>query len=133
MPTTAVHFAVKAWDEKPNNEAPGELKLRRCHNAYTYSGDLDAQSVCEYLMVDREDGTGHLVGHERITGRLAGRAGSFILEHHGTFDNTSVTARVVILPDTGTGVLRGLRGDGSLALGGHAEQYPLSLNYNFSD
>lgn len=59
--------------------------------------------------------------------------GSFILEHHGTFDNTSVTARVVILPDTGTGELRGLRGDGSLALGGHAEQYPLSLNYNFSD
>lgn len=133
MPTTTVHFAVKAWDEKPYNEAPGELKLTRCHNAYTYTGDLEGESVCEYLMVYREDGTGHFVGHERIVGRLAGRAGSFILEHQGTFDKTSVTARVVILPDTGTGALRGLRGDGSLALGGHAEHYPLSLDYTFAD
>ncbi len=133
MPTTTVHFAVTAWDEKPYNKTPNERKQTRCHSAYTYSGDLEGQSICEYLMVYREDGTGHFVGHERIVGRLAGRSGSFVLEHTGTFDKTSVSARVVILPEAGTGELRGLRGDGTLVLGGHAERYPLSLNYTFAD
>ncbi len=133
MPTTTVHFTVKGWDEKPYNEAQGELKMTRSHNAYTYAGDLTGESVCEYLMTYREDGTGSFVGQERIVGRLGGRAGSFVLEHRGTFDKTRVTASVVILPDTGTGELRGLRGEGTLDLGGHAERYPLSLTYSFAE
>lgn len=133
MPTTTVHFAVRGWDEKPYNEAPGELKMTRSHNAYTYEGDLTGESVCEYLMTYREDGTGSFVGQERIVGRLGGRSGSFVLEHRGTFDKLSVTSTFVILPDTGTGELSGLSGEGSLSLGGHAERYPLSLTYTFAD
>ncbi len=131
MPTTTVHFAVKAWDEKPYNEAPGELKLTHSHNTYVYEGDLEGESVCVYLMTYREDGTGSFVGQERIVGRLGGRSGSFVLEHRGTFDKTSVTDAFMILPDTGTGELRGLCGEGSLALGGHAERYPMLLTYAF--
>lgn len=133
MPTTTVYFAVKAWDEKPYNEAPGELKLTRSHNVYSYTGDLEGESQLEFLMVYREDGTGSFVGQERVVGRLAGRQGSFILEHQGTFDKTTVTSTCVILPGTGRGDLRGLSGQGTLRLAGHAERYPLELTYTFSE
>ena len=36
-----VTFSLKAWDEKPYNELPGELKMTRSSVAYTYQGDIE--------------------------------------------------------------------------------------------
>ena len=126
-----VFFTLKTWDEKPYNELPGELKMTRSSVAYTYSGDIEGEGTLDYLMVYRPDGSGSFVGLERIIGRVAGRAGSFVIQHTGTFDKTDVDSTFFVVPDTATGDLIGLRGDGVIRLSGHAERYPMQFNCHF--
>jgi hypothetical protein len=126
-----VFFALKTWDEKPYNELPGELKMTRSSVAYTYQGDIEGGSTLDYLMVYRHDESGSFVGLERIIGRVAGRTGSFVIQHTGTFDKTNVHGTFFVVPHSGTGELTGLRGEGEMNLSGHAERYPMNFNYSF--
>ncbi len=126
-----VSFALKAWDEKPYNEVPGELKMTRSSVAYTYQGDIEGESTLDYLMVYRPDESGSFVGLERIIGRVVGRKGSFVIQHTGTFNKTEVASTFFVVPNSGTGELATLRGDGEVALSGHAESYPMKFCYTF--
>ena len=124
-----VSFALKAWDEKPYNELPGELKMTRSSVAYTYQGDIEGESTLDYLMVYRPDESGSFVGLERIIGRVAGRAGSFVIQHTGTFNKTEVDSTFFVVPNSGTGELVDLRGEGEIKLAGHAERYPMVFRF----
>ncbi len=126
-----VSFALKSWDEKPYNEVPGELKLTRSSVAYSYQGEIEGESTLDYLMVYREDGSGNFVGLERIIGRVSGRSGSFVLQHSGTFTKQGVQGAVFVVPQSGTGALVSLRGEGKIDLSGHAERYPMTFDYHF--
>ena len=126
-----VTFSLKAWDEKPYNELPGELKMTRSSVAYAYYGDIEGDSTLDYLMVYCEDGSGSFVGLERIIGRVAGRAGSFVLQHTGTFNKTDVDGTFFVVPHSGAGELTNLCGEGKISLSGHAERYPMIFDYNF--
>jgi hypothetical protein len=126
-----VSFALKTWDEKPYNELPGELKMTRSSVAYVYQGDIEGESTLDYLMVYREDGSGSFVGLERVIGRVAGRAGSFVLQHTGTFNKSDVIGTCFVVPQSGTGELANLRGEGEISLSGHAELYPMKFSYHF--
>ena len=124
-----VFFALKAWEEKPYNEVEGELKMTRTSVSYTYQGDIEGDSTLDYLMVYRPDESGSFVGLERIIGRVAGRAGSFVIQHTGTFDKTTVHGTFFVVPNSGTGELINLRGDGEMNLAGHAERYPMIFRF----
>ena len=128
---TNVTFSLKTWDEKPYNELPDELKMTRSSVAYTYSGDIEGESTLDYLMVYRADGSGSFVGLERIIGSVGGRAGSFVLQHSGTFNQSDVDSTFFVVPRSGTGELADLRGEGSINLSGHAEYYPMVFEYRF--
>jgi hypothetical protein len=65
---------------------------------------------------------------ERVDGRIDGRAGSFVLQRSGIFEGGQAKESYSVVPGSGTGELRGLRGDGSSSLG-HREEYPFILNY----
>jgi hypothetical protein len=125
-----VSFAMKSWEEKPYNELPGELKMTRTSVAYTYHGDIEGESTLDYLMVYRADNSGSFVGLERVIGRVGGRSGSFVLQHTGTFDKTDVNGTFLVVPQSGTGELVNLRGEGSINLSGHAELYPMNFTYH---
>ncbi len=71
-----------------------------------------------------------LVGLERVVGRLGNRWGSFVLEHSGTFEGGVAEASWSVVPGSGTGELRGLRGEGGFA-SAHAQHYPITLDYDF--
>lgn len=126
-----VSFALKAWDEKPYNELPNELKMTRSSVAYTYQGDIEGESTLDYLMVYRPDESGSFVGLERIIGRVAGRAGSFVIQHTGTFNKSDVTGTCFVVPNSGQGELANLRGEGEISLAGHAEHYLMKFSYHF--
>ena len=126
-----VFFALKTWDEKPYNEVEGELKMTRTSVSYTYQGDIEGDSTLDYLMVYRPDESGSFVGLERIIGRVAGRAGSFVIQHTGTFNKTDVAGTFFVVPNSGTGELATLRGEGEIVLSGHAESYPMKFCYTF--
>ena len=126
----AATFQIKTWDEKPYDEIAGGTKLTRATVTRSFHGDIEGEGSVEYLMFYRQDGTANFVGLERIVGRLADRAGSFVLEHTGAYTGGVSRIAVTVVPGSGTGDLRGLKGKGSSAPG-HETDYSLTLDYNF--
>ena len=96
-----------------------------------YTGDLEGESRADLLLIDHAESDGVLIGFERITGTLGGRTGNFMLEFRNTFDTTGATSAYHGVPGSGTGELRGLRGEGVIRA---ADERPLpfTLDYDFA-
>ena len=123
-------FQITSWDEKPYDEPLGELKLSRAKVTQTYSGAIEGEGTIEYLMLYREDGSACFVGFERVTGRIAGRAGSMVLQHSGTYAEGAAKSTWFVVAGSGTEALSSLRGKGSyIALHGGANSF--SFDYDF--
>ena len=121
-------FAIKRWDEKSYSEGPDLPKLTRASVTKTFTGDLEGEAQVEYLMMYRSDGSASFVGLERFVGRIAGKNGTFVLQRTGVFESGQAKESYSVIPGSATGDLRGLRGDGSSAVG-HGTEYPFVLNY----
>jgi hypothetical protein len=124
----SARFAIKSWDEKPYSEGPDLPRLTRAAVTRTFTGDLEGEGQVEYLMMYRSDGSAAFVGLERIVGHLAGKAGSFVLQRTGVFEDGLAKESYAVIPGSGTGELRSLSGDGTSAVG-HGTEHPLTLNY----
>jgi hypothetical protein len=121
-------FAIKSWDEKPYSEGQGLPKMTRAAVAKTFTGDIEGEGHVEYLMMYRSDGSATFVGFERVVGNLAGRAGSFVLQRAGAFEDGVAKESYSVVFGSGTGELQGLRGEGTTAVG-HGMEHPFTLNY----
>jgi len=122
-------FTIKNWDEKPYDEQDGLQKMTRASVTNEYKGDIDGTGTLEYLMVYAEDGSATYVGLERIIGRLGDRSGSFVLQNSGGFENGVAHVKWQVVPGSGMGELRGLRGEGGYDAG-HEEPHPVTLDYS---
>src|SRR3974390_1440093 len=68
-----------------------------------FHGDLEASSQGQMMSaMTGVKGSAGYVALERVTGTLAGRKGSFVLQHSGTMDRGTPTLSVSIVPDSGT-------------------------------
>ena len=123
-------FTITSWDEKPYSEGEGLPKLTRAAVTKTFTGDIEGESHVEYLMAYKGDGSASFVGLERIVGHVAGKAGSFVLQRTGVFEDGTAKESYVVIPGSGTGELQSLRGEGTSAVG-HGMEHPLALNYEF--
>ena len=126
--TANARFSIKSWDEKPYSEGKDLPKMTRASVDKTFTGDIDGDGHVEYVMMYRSDGTAAFVGLERITGRIAGWNGSFVLQRTGVFEDGQAKESYAVVTDSGTGELRSLRGEGTSSLG-HAADYLFALNY----
>jgi hypothetical protein len=86
--------------------------LVRIHVQERFSGDIQGDGVVEFLQAARGDGSANFVGIERVTGRVAGRQGTFLLQDAGTVEGNIVSGEWFVVPGSGTGELAGLRGTG---------------------
>jgi hypothetical protein len=129
--TASARFAIKSWEEKPYSEAPDEPKLTRASVTKTLTGDIEGTGQVEYLMMYRTDGTAAFVGLERVTAKLEGRSGSFVLERSGVFEGGLAKESYSVVPGSATGELRGLTGHGSTAVG-HGMEHPFELAYELA-
>lgn len=112
--TVTATFEVKGWDESPVDEGEGLGKITRASVKKEFSGDIDGTGTLEYLMAYADDGSATFVGLERVRGSLAGRSGTFVLEHRGRFEEGAAKGPIVIAPGSGTDELSGLAGSGEL-------------------
>ena len=128
--TAKATFKIKSWDEQPYDETDDAPKLTRASVTKSFKGDIEGESSLEYLMVHRDDGSASFVGLERVVGRVGDRSGSFVLQHSGTFEGGTAKSTASVVPGSGTGDLRGLRGETQFAAA-HEEQYPITLDYDF--
>lgn len=128
--TANARFAITRWDEKPYSEGPGLPKMTRATVTKSFTGDIEGEGQVEYLMMYRSDGTATYVGLERITARLGGRSGSFVLQRTGVFEAGLAKESFVVVTGSATGELAGLTGEGSSSVG-HAADFPFVLAYEF--
>lgn len=128
--TAKARFAITGWEEKPYSEGPDLPKLTRASVAKTLTGDIEGEGKVEYLMMYRGDGSAMFVGLERIVGRIAGKAGTFVLQRAGTFANGVAQESYTVVAGSATDDLRGLTGEGHTAVG-HGMEHPFELAYEF--
>jgi hypothetical protein len=111
-------FEVESWDESPILETGnGTPKVTRALVTKSFAGDIAGEGNVEWLMGYQDDGTATFVGLERVVGRIGERAGSFVLQHTGTFDGSVAKGTIVVVPGSGTEDLRHLKGEGSFEAG----------------
>ncbi|HEV8599717.1 MAG TPA: DUF3224 domain-containing protein [Gemmatimonadales bacterium] len=76
-----------------------------------FHGDLEGTSKGEMLTAGTvASGSAGYVAIERVTGRLHGKNGTFVLQHSGTMTRGASQLIITVVPDSGTGELVGLAG-----------------------
>ncbi|MBV1854790.1 DUF3224 domain-containing protein [Catellatospora tritici] len=90
----------------------GDPAIGRMRVSKEISGDLQATGTAQMLSVGSTvpDSAGY-VAIDQISGTLHGRQGTFTLQHNGLMTRGDGTLSVVVVPDSGTGELTGLRGE----------------------
>jgi hypothetical protein len=95
-----------------------------------FLGDLEATSKGEMLSAGTAvNGSAGYVAIERVSGRLAGKSGSFVLQHTGTMNRGTPQLSVIVVPDSGTDQLVGLSGTMTLktADGKHLYEFEYTI------
>ena len=91
--------------------ADGGIVLGRVAFSKRFHGALDATSIVQMLSAGTAvKGSAGYVAIELVTGRLDGRAGSFVLQHSGSMARGQTSLVVLVVPDSATGELAGLSG-----------------------
>jgi len=95
-----------------------------------FQGDLDGTSRGEMLtaMIPATQAAAY-VAIERVNARLAGRRGTFVLQHTGTSGAAGQKLVVTVVPGSGTGQLAGIVG--TMTLEGRGGNHTYTLDYGF--
>ncbi|MFN2519423.1 MAG: DUF3224 domain-containing protein [Candidatus Limnocylindria bacterium] len=120
-------FDITGWDDQPYDEQDG-VKLSRTRVTKIFHGGIEGESTAELLMAFGHDGSAAYVGFERISGRIDGRPGSFVLHHNATASAGTQSADWTVVPGSGTGELVGLRGTARIA-GDSKTGHTFTLDY----
>jgi hypothetical protein len=113
MSTTAkATFQVTAWDEQTYEDLDGDAKLTRAAVTQTFSGDIEGEGAVTWLMAYTADNSADFVGVQRVTGRVGGREGTFVLTTSGSFDGEVAAGTWTVVEGSGTGELAGITGSG---------------------
>lgn len=123
-------FTIKKGKEQPFSKPPDGPVLTQGNFTMHYQGEMEAKSVLQEMKVYFQNDTAHVYGLEHVTGNIAGKQGSFVLEHNGRFENGRLSSRRTVVKGSGTGDLTGLRGIINFEAG-HASTHSITLEYFF--
>jgi hypothetical protein len=125
-------FVVSLHPMSFENEG-SEPQLGRMSVDKQISGDLVATTMGQMLSaLTTVNGSAGYVALERVTGALAGKHGSFVLQHSGTMNGGEPSLSVTVVPDSGTGELTGIAGGFMINIlkGAHFYEFTYSLPSN---
>ena len=130
MPTIDGAFEVNLTPQEADAPEGAEF-LGRLAIAKSFHGALEATSVGQMLAArgDQPASAGY-VAIERVTGTLAGRRGSFILQHSGHSNPAGQSLEINVVADSGTGELKGLAGSMKIIVtpdGAHSYEFDYQL------
>src|SRR5690349_7656689 len=124
--TIVIPFTITRWDASVY-DAPAEgPPLSRVIAEKSYRGALEGTGKAEVLIARNDAGAGYLA-LERVEGSLAGRRGTFVIQHGGLSGGGSERTFGDVVPGSGTGELRGL--SGQVVFAHYAEGARLTLTY----
>ena len=123
-------FVVKLTPQPAQDEVIGSF-LGRLAIDKQFHGELAGTSRGEMLAAGTEvKGSAGYVAIERVTGTLQGRSGSFVLLHSASMTRGEGKLNVTVVPDSGTGQLKGLAGSMAIDIvdGQHLYQFQYTLD-----
>ena len=110
----------------PQDDNGGDPLLNRMTLDKQYHGDLEATGKGQMLTAGTEvKGSGAYVAIEKVTGTLKGRSGSFVLQHTGTMTQNVPQLNILVVPDSGTGELKGISGKMTINIADGKHSYAL--------
>ncbi len=114
-------------DLKPlNSYSQGSegIQLGRLSIDKTFHGDLEAKSIGEMLSaMTAVKGSAGYVAIEQVTGTLDGKQGSFVLQHFGIMSGKTQRLILEVVPDSGSGELKGISGKMQIHIEGKIHRY----------
>jgi Protein of unknown function (DUF3224) len=124
-------FEVKLTPEATEEGAEGST-LGRYSLDKRFHGDLEGTGKGEMLSAGTGiQGSAGYVAIERVSGTLAGRSGTFVLQHSGTMTRGEGKLTVTVVPDSGTGELVGIAG--AMAIDIRDGKHFYQLDYTLPD
>jgi len=105
-------ITVHKYEPEVSDKAADGVDVVKVHVEESFNGDIEGEGVATFLQAARADGSASFVGMERVTGTVAGKKGSFLLQDVGTVEGDVVSGEWFVVPGSGTGELTGLRGTG---------------------
>ena len=124
-------FDVKVVPQKPDTQIARAANLGRLTIDKRFHGDLEGISKGEMLATQSETpGSAGYVALERVTGKLKGLTGSFVLQHSATMHRGTPVSSISVVPDSGTGELQGISGKMTITVaadGAHAYEFDYKI------
>lgn len=112
-------------DIKPLMPPPAETLSRLSINK-KLTGGLEGSTQGEMFSGgDPKQGVAGYVAIEVFTGTLAGKHGSFALQHMATMDRSGRKMSVIVVPGSGTGELTGISGTFTIDIANGQHSYDL--------
>src|SRR5262245_2649107 len=94
-----------------NADASSHPLLGRVLLLKKFAGDLVGEARGQMLSAGTQTrGSACYVAIDHVTGTLAGRKGGFLLQHCGLMNRGEPSLSIVVVPDSGTDDLAGLKG-----------------------
>jgi len=122
-------FEVKLNPLQPYNSV-AISKLGRMSIDKKFSGDIEGVSKGEMLSSFGDvEGSAGYVAVEEVDCILQGRKGTFVLQHNATMARGAHALSVIVVPDSGTGELKGLTGKMQIKIteGKHFYEFDYSI------
>jgi len=112
-------FEIKLTPQEGPADQPGRMLIDK-----QFHGALEAHSLGQMLAwrTAMPESAGY-VAMERVTGKLDGREGSFVLQHSATMDRGARSLVITVVPDSGTDGLVGLNGRMAIRIEGGKHFY----------
>jgi hypothetical protein len=116
----------------PQDDKTGEPTLGRMTIDKQIHGDLEGTSKGQMLTAGPDaNGSGVYVAIEKVSGTLDGRKGTFLLHHTGVMTRGAPQLTITVVPDSGTGELKGITGKMTIEIVDRKHEY--TLEYRLQD
>jgi hypothetical protein len=116
--------ATGPFDMKMTPASAADAAVGRFTLDKKYHGDLEASGSGEMLTaMTAVKGSAGYVAIEKVTGQLAGRTGSFQLQHTGIKNRGAPSLGITVVPDSGTSELTGLSGKMDISVAADGTHY----------
>ena len=105
-------FEVKLQPLESYAKGDNGINLGRMSIDKNFEGELSAVSKGEMLSaMTPVKGSAGYVAIEQVNGILAGRKGTFVLQHSATMNHGKDCLNIEVVPDSGTDELNGISGE----------------------
>ena len=120
-------FEVRVAPLEPYNK--DDKTLSRFSLDKQYHGDLEAVSKGEMLSSGNPATDAGAVAMEKVSGKLGGRSGSFVLQHSATMvQGKPSNWNIMVVPRSGSGELAGISGTMQIIVEGGKHSYVLEYS-----